>query len=242
MRTDLFATIAHELRTPLTAIRTSVGLLLDPSLEMRNEDRVQLLQTLSRNAERMQRLVRDVLDFARFRSGGVQLQLRRFDARSMAAEVAQAISPLASARRLTIDVELPRSPVRVFGDHRRLEQALTNLVSNAVKFAPVSGHIRIAVTRLSEEVSWLVADDGPGIPLEDQPHLFERFFVGRDDTRTPQGPSEGVGLGLPLALAVAEAHGGRIDVDSAPGKGTRVTLVVPAKGPTEGEPSEESHP
>jgi signal transduction histidine kinase len=238
LRTDLFATIAHELRTPLTAVRTSVGLLLDPRVDMGSADRAQLLQTLSRNAERMQRLVRDVLDLARFRAGGVQLQLRRFDARALARDVAQAISPLAAARHQAVEIELPRSPIWVFGDHRRLEQALTNLVSNAEKFAPTYGHVRIAVARAGEDVTWLVEDDGPGIPLEDQPRLFERYFVGRDDERGPSGSSDGIGLGLPLALAVTQAHGGRIVVDSAPGRGSRFTLGVPVKGPVDGEPPE----
>jgi signal transduction histidine kinase len=84
-----------------------------------------------------------------------------------------------------------------------------------------------------------VEDDGPGIPLEDQPRLFERYFVGRGDERGRSTSSDGIGLGLPLALAVAQAHGGRIDVDSAPGQGSRLALVVPAKGPADGEPPEE---
>jgi signal transduction histidine kinase len=123
---------------------------------------------------------------------------------------------------------VPATPTRVFGDHRRLEQALVNLVSNAVKYGPPEGRIAVRVAVDGPTVTWSVRDDGPGIPLDEQPRLFERFFVGRNDR---DGSSRGVGLGLPTALAIAQAHGGRIDVVSSPGRGSLFSLVVPADGP-----------
>ena len=228
LRSDLFATIAHELRTPLTAIRTSIGLLLAQDVRLAPGDREQLLQTVSRNAERMQGLVRDVLDLARFRAGAVELQLRRFDARALARGVAAAINPLAEARAQHMELSIPPAAVWVYGDHRRLEQALTNLVSNAEKFSPDGGTFHLSVERRDEDVCWVVVDHGPGIEADEMPRLFERFFVGQGDR---SGPGGGVGLGLPTALAVAQAHGGVIEVDSEPGRGSTFTLRVPAAGP-----------
>ncbi len=229
LRTDLLSTIAHELRTPLTAMRTCLGLLLDPATQPSPEEHQRLLETAARNADRVQRLIGDLLDLARFRAGRVRLQLRRFDARMLATGVAGAIEPLAERRGQRIEVVAPDEPSWVFGDHRRLEQALTNLVSNAQKFSPDGGRIEVTVERSDGEVRWTVTDEGPGIPDEDRPRLFERFFVGRSD----RGPQPGAGLGLPTALAVAQAHGGRVDVASEPGRGSRFTIAVPADGPPE---------
>jgi two-component system, OmpR family, sensor histidine kinase BaeS len=230
LRTDLLATVAHELRTPLTAVRTSIGILLDRSVDPEPELREQLLQSISQSAERMQRLVSDVLDLTRSRLGGMPLQLRRFNAADLAREVAAPLRPLVQGRGQKLELELPTGPVWVYGDHRRLEQALTNLVSNAHKFSHEGGTIRLAVAGLGKEVTWTVADRGVGIAPEDRPRLFERFFSALTDAA---GHRAGTGLGLPLALAIAQAHGGSIDVESALGRGSTFTLRVPAAGPPE---------
>ncbi len=228
LRTDLLATIAHELRTPLTAVRTCAGLLADPATDSAPEQRQQLVESIVRNADRMQRLVEDVLDLTRFRAGRVQLQLRRFDARVIGRDLAASMSPVAHERDLRLVLDLPDSPTWVYGDHRRLEQAVLNFLSNAQKFSPPGGVINLDVESEGSEVVWRVTDQGPGISAEDQERLFERFFVGRND----QGePFAGTGLGLPTALAIAQAHGGRIEVRSAPHEGSSFALVVPAAGP-----------
>jgi signal transduction histidine kinase len=231
LRTDLLSTIAHELRTPLTAVRTSVGLLADPDTAPTEEQRRTLLAAIERNADRMQRLVGDILELARFRSGSIRLQLRRFDACELARAVAASVEPLARTRGQRIDVRGCEADVAVFGDHRRLEQALLNLVSNAQKFSPDAATIDVTVAVVADRVSWTVRDAGPGIPDGDRGRLFERFFVGRNDRHAA---GEGVGLGLPTALAIAQAHGGTIDVDSEVGRGSTFTLLVPVDGP--GEP------
>jgi signal transduction histidine kinase len=230
MRTDLLSTIAHELRTPLTAVRTSVGLLLDPAVEPDAEQRRTLLETIERNATRMQRVVGDILDLARFRSGRVQLQLRRFDATELAASAIASIRPMAEARGQRLDLVAPERPVPVFGDFRRLEQALVNLLSNAQRFSPEGAPITVAVTAGKTNVAWSVSDTGRGIEPRDKARLFERFFVAGGDSREP---AAGIGLGLPITLMIVEAHDGRIDVDSEPGRGSTFTVVVPASGPRE---------
>jgi signal transduction histidine kinase len=232
LRTDLLATVAHELRTPLTAVRTCVGLLLDPGAPPDVAAREQLLRTVARSADRMQRVLADLLDLARLRAGSIQLQLRRFDARQLARDTAANIAPLLQTRGQTIDVALPKAPVWVYGDHRRLEQVVLNLLSNAHKFSPDGGQIRLQVDAAGDAVTWAVIDQGPGIAVEDQPRLFERFFT----VAGPEGGSgAGAGLGLPIAMGIALAHGGTIAVDTTLGQGSTFALRVPAQGPAEAE-------
>jgi len=233
LRSDLLATVAHELRTPLTAIRTSSGLLLDPASEPTDEQRRQLLLAIERNADRMQRLVADLLDLARFREGRIALQRRRFDAAELAREAAATIAPLFAEAGQALVVHPPRHPRAVFGDRRRLEQALLNLLSNAQKFSPPGTTVDLEIVATDGQVAWLVRDAGVGIDAVDRAQLFERFFVGRTD-RT--GAGRGTGLGLPIARAIAQAHGGEIEVESQPGVGSTFRLVVPLLGPDDDEP------
>ncbi|HET7026123.1 MAG TPA: HAMP domain-containing sensor histidine kinase [Candidatus Limnocylindrales bacterium] len=231
MRSDLISTIAHELRTPLTAVRTSIGLLVDPTVEPTADQRRSLLEAVDRNASRMQRVVEDILELARFRVGRVQLQLRRFDAIELARTAISSIAPLAESREQRIELDAPSDPVWMFGDYRRLEQALVNLLSNAEKYSPNGAPIQVTVASTDDSVSWTVADEGRGIKPHDRARLFERFFVvqlGRSDV------APGVGLGLPITLAIVQAHDGRIDVESEPGRGSTFTIVVPAAGPKGG--------
>jgi two-component system, NtrC family, sensor histidine kinase KinB len=230
MRTELLSTIAHELRTPLTAVRTSVGLLLDPAVEPNADEHRTLLETIDRNATRMQRVVGDILDLARFRTGRIQLQLRRFDAIELADSAISSVRPLAEAHGQAIKLDAPTEQVPVFGDFRRLEQALVNLLSNAQKYSPEGAPITVTVTSTDSDVSWSVSDKGQGIAPEDQARLFERFFVADREIRTAPA---GIGLGLPITLLIVEAHGGRIDVRSRPGRGSTFTVTVPAAGPQE---------
>jgi signal transduction histidine kinase len=232
LRTDLLSIIAHELRTPITVMRTLTGLLLDPLSDPTDEQRRMMLQTMERNAERMQHMIGEILDLARYRSGTIGLQLRQFEAADVAESAVATIRPLAQERGQTVELRLPRgTPPRVFGDRPRLERALLNLVSNAQHHAPDGGRITVRLQDGTDgTVRWLVTDDGPGISQAERAHLFERFYVGG---RVAGAAQEGVGLGLPRALAIAQAHGGTIEVRSRPGHGSTFTLAVPAAGPPE---------
>ncbi len=226
LRTDLLATVGHDLRTPLTAIRTSVGLLLDPALEPTASQRQQLLTTIGRSADRMQRLLTQLLDLARLRAGRVEMDRTSFDARELVREVAAAIEPMAAARGQRLVLDVPPEPVEVAGDRRWLEQALLNIAANAQKFSPNGEEVRVGVAADGDTVRWWVTDRGPGIDAAAQARLCERFFVGAADR------GGGVGIGLPTALGVAQAHGGTIEVDSEIGRGSSFTLVVPVgEGP-----------
>ena len=178
----------------------------------------------------MQRVVGDILDLARFRAGRVQLQLRRFNATELAQSAISSVAVLAASRGQTIALEEPSRPVSVFGDYRRLEQALVNLLSNAEKYSPAGAPIKVSVAEVGADVSWTVSDQGHGIRAADKARLFERFFVaGRDRSEA----TAGIGLGLPITLLIVQAHDGRIDVHSRPGHGSTFSIVVPAAGPME---------
>ena len=228
LRGDLLSTVAHELRTPLTAIRTSVGLLLDTSVRPDASDERRLLTAIARSSEQMQRLVADVLDVARFRSGAIRLQLRQLDAVELAAEAIASIQPLLDAKEQPVTLDAPVRPLAVFGDRRRLVQVLTNLLSNANAYSPEGASVAVRVERAGHAVTWSVVDHGSGIGDEDRARLFERFFTGG-------ARGGGAGLGLPISLAIAEAHGGGIEVDSRPGEGSTFRLRIPAAGPSEAE-------
>lgn len=225
LRGDLVSTVGHELRTPLTAIRTSVGLLLDPGLEPSHAQRQQLLNAIGRSADRMHRMLAELLDLARLRAGRVEMERDRFDARDLARDVAVAVEPMAAARSQLVRLELTPDPIMVVGDRRRLEQALLNIVANAQKFSPSGRDVTVRAACDGARARWTVIDEGPGIATEDEGRLFERFFVGRSSRRA----GGGAGIGLPTALAIAEAHGGTIEVESVIGSGSTFHLVVPAE-------------
>ncbi len=228
-RSDLLSTVSHELRTPLTLIRTSVGLLLDsdPDPQMR----LRLLRNIKQSADRMHALVTDLLDLVRLRSGKAELQLRYVDVGELVNNAVGLMGALVEEKGQVLSVDLPTPAPRVMGDFRRLEQVLLNLLSNANKFAPPGASIRLAVADDEPEVVVSVADTGPGIPPEAQPHLFEQFYTAR--TSSPSH-NIGAGLGLPIAKGIVEAHGGRIWVESTVGAGTTVYFSLPKEGPGRG--------
>jgi Osmosensitive K+ channel histidine kinase len=233
LRNELISAVAHELRTPLTTIRTSVGLLQDQRARPSAAETERLHANIAASAERMQRLVEDVLDIARFRAGAVRLQLRLFDASSLVQDVARLSEPMLSVKGQRLSVETPADPVPVYADRRRLEQVLVNLVSNASKFSPFGSAICLDVQPRDDDVVWSVRDLGPGITPTDRAHLFERFFTA--DRRSRE--RAGTGLGLPISLAIAEAHHGTIEVDTEIGHGSTFRLCVPSSSLAEHEPA-----
>ena len=221
-RGDLLSTVSHELRTPLTLIRTSVGLLLDSELDDAMRDR--LLGNIKQSAERMQRLVNDILDLTRLEAGRAELQVRLVDLGVLVSDTASLMRPLLDQKRQVLDWTVPEPAPRIMGDYRRLEQVLINLLSNANKFAPAGTSIRIKVVEGADTVTIGVADDGPGISPASQERLFEQFYTDR--TSSPSR-NIGAGLGLPIAKGIVEAHGGRIRVESAVGLGSRFFVDLP---------------
>jgi signal transduction histidine kinase len=139
-------------------------------------------------------------------------------------EMVEYVRPLAEERRLTLSLKLDPSPIRVLGDARRLKQVVLNLLDNAIKYTPAGGQIQVEVERVGSAAVGNVIDTGCGIPADDVPHIFERFYRRRQKT---ESHSDGFGLGLAICRWIVEAHGGTIRVSSQPKQGTQFTFELP---------------
>jgi signal transduction histidine kinase len=221
LKSKFFANISHELRTPLTLILAPVEELLAAEGSVLDKER---LSVVLRNAERLLRLIDDLLDLSKVDAGGLRLNVAELDVRTIAASVCDISRPAAAARSLTLALHAEPSTRRIEGDAHRLEIIITNLVSNAIKYTPEGGRIDVSVEDGANEVRVLVQDSGDGIPEEDLPHIFERFFQVERSDRRFQG---GVGIGLALAKELVELHGGTITASSEAGKGASFSVAIP---------------
>jgi signal transduction histidine kinase len=222
LKSHFFANISHELRTPLTLILTPLENMreeLGTGASSRN------LDVVRRNAERLLRLIDDLLELSRLDAGGLRLSVSEVDLRVLAGTVYENALAAANSRKVRFEFQSDAQVQRVHGDAHRLEIVLTNLVSNALKFTPASGSVIVKVRNLSDGVQVDVSDTGPGITEDDMPHVFERFFqVSGAERRKNQG---GVGIGLALAKELVELHGGRLWVRSAVGRGSVFSVFFP---------------
>ena len=214
------ADASHELRAPLTAIQANLE-LLERQPGMTEADRDEAIREASREAKRLGRLVSDLLILARA-DAGAPVRRDRVALDSLALEALSEVRHLAAGQRL--DVERVE-PVVVAGDEDRLKQLVIILLDNAIKYTPAPGTVALTVRRVGSGAELVVRDTGVGIGPADLPHVFERFY--RADPARGRDPG-GTGLGLPIAQWVAERHGGQISVASDPGKGTVVTVHLPA--------------
>lgn len=220
VREELLAIVAHDLRSPLGAIRMSAG-LLERVASGAGEVRVQTsAQTIKRSADRMERLINDLLDFALIQAERVTIERGTVSAAELVGESLEAYQEKAAEKQLRISSAVEPG-LRVHGDRGRLIQVLSNLIGNAVKFTPESGAITLRADRTGNAVTFLVADTGPGIPPEDQAHIWDRYWQSK---RRGDG---GVGLGLSIARGFVEAHRGRIWAESEVGRGTKVFFTIP---------------
>ena len=221
-RREFVANVSHELRTPLAAIRASAETLQDGALEEPEAAR-QFLGRIYHNAERMSALVQDLLDLSRLESGEVNLNLSPVDVRRTIAEVVENYEEQARAKGVVFSAVIGEDRVEATADEGRLQQVLSNLVENAVKFTPSGGEVHVDVERHDRWLEIRVVDRGIGMASEDIPHVFERFY--KADRSQDQG---GTGLGLAIAKHIVQSHGGRIWVDSREGEGSTFAFTIPA--------------
>jgi len=222
VKSELLSVVSHDLRTPLTSVIGYLELLGDEETGALNAEQQSHLAAVRRGADRLLALVEDLLVIALAESGRLDLDLADTDLTELAREAVHALLPKAtdSGIRLQLaDVE----PVRAIVDRARIAELLENLLSNALKFTPPGGSVEVRVAGSKRAASLEVADSGVGISSDDQLHVFERFFRCK---RTQAEP--GVGLGLSIVKAIAEAHGGRITVESREHVGTTFRLSLPA--------------
>ena len=229
MKSDFVATVSHELRTPLTSIRGALGLVQGGAAGVVPPKVHDLLGIAVANTERLTRLVNDLLDLNKLEAGAFELHLVPLDPRELIESTVRALAPVFAATSLTVDVRVTAT-AQLRADRDRLQQVLTNLLSNATKYSPAGGRIAVRVGDVAAAVRIEVEDHGPGIVPADVGRLFQRFQqVGAAVSRKP-----GTGLGLAIARSLVELHGGRIGVESAPGVCTVFWVELPA---TRGTPT-----
>jgi len=225
LRRELTANVSHELRTPLTSIKGFTETLLDGAVRDEATSR-RFLTIISSEADRLVKLVDDLLDLSQLESKRVTLDLRRVNVAALVAHTVDKLQPLAQGSGLLLEQAAPPE-VWVTADRDRLEQVLTNLIDNALKYTPTGGRVDVRVAQADREVEISVSDTGKGIGPADLPHVFERFY--RADRSRTRG-SGGTGLGLAIARHIVEAHGGRIRVDSLLDEGTTFLFTIPQNG------------
>jgi two-component system phosphate regulon sensor histidine kinase PhoR len=223
VRRDFVANVSHELRTPLTAVRGYLEALGEPDVTA--DERQRFLDILTANTRRMERLVRDLLRLARLDAGQESVELVVCDARELLQGVISDLDPSLQARRQSVEVSIAAGAEKVTADIGKLHDVLRNLVANASTYAPKGSTISVRIERAAEWVRIAIADDGPGIPEEDLPRIFERFYrVDKSRARDPGG----TGLGLAIVKHLVELHGGHVRVENAATGGARFTIELPA--------------
>ena len=224
---DFVAAASHELRTPLTSILGYVELLLeDPDADV--EERHAHAQAAHRNCHRLLTLVEDLLTVNRMETGNLPVAVEPMPLGSALAPVEELARGLCARAGLRLVVDAAGADAVVLADFARLQEVLENLVGNAVKFTPAGGEVRLAASVADGHGILTVQDTGIGIPSEDLPRIFDRFYRSPSSVR---GATPGTGLGLSIALSLVEAQNGTLGVQSAPGAGSTFTVALPLAAP-----------
>lgn len=221
VRRDFISNVSHELRTPLAGIRAAAETLREGALEDGPAAR-EFLSHIERETDRMTQLVEELLELSRIESGAAPLHFTRLDVSALVDETVRRFAQQAGRAGLTLGAERPAAPVTIVGDGERLEQALGNLVANAIKFTPEGGGVTVRASAGGGFAVVEVIDTGVGIDPEQQPRVFERFY--KADRGRGTG---GTGLGLAIVKHIVQAHGGTVAVESRPGRGSTFIMRLP---------------
>jgi signal transduction histidine kinase/DNA-binding response OmpR family regulator len=221
-KSDFVSNMSHELRTPMNAIIGFSELILsEPRKDQAVSVPVEWAEHIHRSGQHLLGLINDVLDLSKIEAGRLELRPERFDLAAAVTESLASLKPLAERKHLRLESEVPT--LSLTADRPRFRQVLFNLLSNAIKFTPEGGFVRVAAAQSGDEIEVSVADSGVGIAPDDQARVFEEFRqVGEAESR-----EAGTGLGLALTRRLVEAHGGRVLLESSPGKGSRFAAVFP---------------
>jgi two-component system phosphate regulon sensor histidine kinase PhoR len=225
VRRDFVANVSHELRTPLSILRGYIETLLD-SPKTPREELTRILRVMDRHSKRLELLVEDLLTLARLESGNLDLQLGTVALSNFFQEMIRDWEKKLTSKQLNMIVDVPPdlSPIRV--DRTRLQEAVYNLLDNAVKYSREHGEIRLSARQRDGGIELTVSDDGIGITKDDLPRIFERFYRA-DKARSPD-KVRGTGLGLAIVKHIAQLHGGRVEAESELDKGTTIRVVLPS--------------
>ena len=219
-RDEMLSVVAHDLRNPLNTIFMGSSAMIE---DIPDADSVigRNAKIVKRAAERMNRLIQDLLDVRRTETGQLSIDPHDELVAALVSEAMEMLRPIATAASLELQSEIAENVTTVSADSARILQVLSNLVGNAVKFTPKGGRVTVRVEPLGDEVRFAVSDTGPGIPADQVPHIFGRFWqANRKDRR-------GIGLGLAIAKGIVDVHGGRIWVESQVGEGSNFYFTLP---------------
>jgi two-component system, OmpR family, sensor histidine kinase KdpD len=220
-RAGFLSAVSHNLRTPLTAVKAAAGTLLASWSRIEPEERRELLETISDEAERLERLVRNTLELSRIRAGALEIEPERVDIADLVQHAVRRLRPIARAHRVRLDVDDDLPPVLL--DVTMAEQILLNLLENALRFAPPGSEIVVGAHAYGDdEIELRVADHGPGVPPEARDRIFEEFQSA--ETRPDRS---GTGLGLAIVRALVVAHGGSVRYEDTPGGGATFVCTFP---------------
>lgn len=221
LKTALLNAVSHDLRTPLASIIASAGSLRQHDVVWTEEERQEFAEAIEEEALRLNQIVGNLLDLSRMEGGTLRPEKGWYDLGALVDDVLGRLKPLAAKHRIGANVPDDMPPV--FLDYVEIDQVLSNLIENAIKYSPAGSEIQISARRGDQEVRIEVADSGPGIPPSALPYLFEPFY--RVSERGPR--PKGTGLGLAVAKGLVEAHGGRIWAENRPGGGSRFVFTLP---------------
>jgi PAS domain S-box-containing protein len=221
LKSEFIATASHELRTPLTSVQMSVYLLLEGAVGELTDKQHELLAACRQDCERLDKLMRDLLDLSKIEAGESRPQLALVLARDLISTIAEELRPQVEAKGLELRVELAVDLPPVKADRAQVERVISNLVSNAIRYTK-HGEIKISAERHGGHIAVSVCDTGSGIPSEYLPHIFDKFV----QVPGARGAS-GAGLGLAISKSLVEAHGGQMCVQSETGRGTTFTFTLP---------------
>jgi PAS domain S-box-containing protein len=224
MKTEFISLVSHELRTPLTSIKGYVDLLIAGEVGDISPDQADFLEIVKNNADRLVALINDLLDVSRIESGKIQLDMRPIEVADLIRGVSDSMRPQLAAKGQHLVVDVPDEIAPMIGDHDRLIQIVTNLISNAYKYTPNGGTITVTATPEPAHVCISVSDTGIGLTPEDMSQLFTRFFRARNRATQEAG---GTGLGLTITRSLVEMHGGEMNVESVPGEGSTFSFTIP---------------
>jgi signal transduction histidine kinase len=231
MKSDFVSNVSHELRTPLTAIKGSVDNMLDGITGSLNEKQTRYLVRIKSNADRLGRLITDLLDLSKIEAGKIDLRPAYLAVNLLAREVVEVLRSVAGEKLINLEVTSPEDDVQTWGDKDKIVQILMNLIGNAVKFTPVNGEVKVAIEKLDS--AWVrvsVADTGPGIPAEEAAKIFDKFYQVEQSNKQK---TRGTGLGLAISRALVEMHGGKIWIEDGMDGGSVFCFTLPARRPLE---------
>ena len=227
LKAEFVSVATHELKTPINVLLGYLQLLQEDVYGAITPKQREICETMSSQTQLLSRLVRQLLDQSRFAAGGGKLDVRPVVLEDFLRDLERAFRVLAMQRQVAFDVRLEVDlPHEVFWDQERINEVLGNLLSNAFKFTGKGGRVALAVSRENDGVLMQVRDTGAGIPPDQLPHIFEKFYQA--DTETPTA-LRGTGLGLAIARSIVTAHGGTIGVESRVGSGTTFTIRLPSR-------------